>query len=216
MAKEAALRKVCKPFGWEKYQNIDLNRLAAYAIHMLARKSVLVTFENVVVALFIMFPRKFCLPVYEHYPDSSRVNRALLQLRPKYRNWATGSPVRGFKLTSTGIAIAEDTAKALTNPAPLSKEPPRMIKPRTFSPQLEIENRVLNREIFSKYDKNQVDQIDGMEVLELLRAVPHTPPNILRGHLRELENIAKEAHSTTALEFLRFLRHRFSSLFEES
>lgn len=216
MAKEAALRKICKSFGLEKYQNIDLNRLAAYAIQILARNSVLVTFENVVVALFIMFPRKFCLPVYEHYPDSNRVNRALLQLRPKYRNWATGSPVRGFKLTPTGIAIAENTAKALTSSAVLSKAPSRLIKPRTFSPQVEIENRVLNREIFSKYHENRADQIDSMEVLELLRAVPHTPPNILRGHLRELENIAKEAHSITALEFLRFLRHQFSSLFEET
>jgi hypothetical protein len=208
--------EICLPFDSKAYSDLDLNRLAAYAIRFLDQNDILVTFENIVVALFVMFPKKFSLVGYEQYPDSARVIRSLLQLRPKYRNWATGSAPRGFRLTPAGLIAAEETAKILVNPSLARPQVLSSKRPRTFSPEKETERRVLQSSAFQKYNANRLDDIDPMEVLELLRAVPHTPPNVLSRYLRELENISEEAGNAEAVEFLKLLKKRFHTLFSNS
>ena len=98
-----------KPFDERTYEGISLNQLATYTIDLLTKKGFPITFETLTVALFKMFPKKFCLYGFEEYPDAARVNRSLLQLRPKYRNWALGDTKKGYVLTSQGREIAEIT-----------------------------------------------------------------------------------------------------------
>jgi len=206
--KNREVGRICPWFDSKAYENLDLNRLAVYAICLLDRNNLLVTFENIVVALFIMFPKKFGLVGFEQYPDSARVNRALLQLRPKYRNWATGSPSRGFRLTPAGLLIVDETTKLLSARKAGKKEGRTSKRARTLLPSAELEKRILKSSAYVKYSENREEQIDKMEILELLRAVPHAPISVLNNYLRELENVAQEAKRPDVLEFLKFVRRR--------
>jgi hypothetical protein len=211
--KDREIARFCAPFDSKAYENLDLNRLTVYAICLLDRSDLLVTFENIVVALFIMFPKKFGLVGFEQYPDSARVNRALLQLRPKYRNWATGSPSRGYRLTPAGLLIADETAKLLSTRRARKEEARTSKRARTLLPSAELERRILKSSAYAKYSENREEKIDKMEVLELLRAVPHAPLSVLNNYLRELENIAQEAKRPDVLEFLKFVRKRLRDNF---
>lgn len=216
--KSSAIRTIsalCKPFKPDSYDQIDLNRLAVYAIHLLSENALLVTFENIVVSLFLMFPRKFALVGFDQYPDSVRVTRALLQLRPKYRNWASGSPPRGYNLTSAGVMIAEETAGMLVNPTQRHRDRKIKTRPRTFDAAGEVAKTVLGSSAYSKYRESRLEEIDEMEVLELLRTVPHTPPDVLNRYMRQMQSIAQESNNDEAVEFLKFLRKKFRTLFSE-
>jgi hypothetical protein len=69
------------------YSSIDLNRLASFTIHWLKERRIPMTFENIVVASFRMFPVKFALEGYSEYPDAARINRPYSSC---VRNIATG------------------------------------------------------------------------------------------------------------------------------
>ena len=208
--------KICESFDPNQYENIDLNRLAVYTIWYLNENNIAITLENIIVSIFLMFPEKFSLVGYKEYPDSNRVNRTLLQLRPKYRNWATGDVQRGFVLTEGGRIVLEQTKNLLNNPNNQSKkiEPS---KPRTRSLKTEMEN-IINSPIFQKYIQKREDEISKMEVWEFLGAVPHTPPSFLREYMNKLRNEAEDSgHEQKAevINFLRWVQKEFSSVFSE-
>lgn len=208
--------KICTPFDSEQYNNIDLNRLAVYTIWFLNKNNIPITLENIIVSIFLMFPEKFSLVGYKEYPDSNRVNRALLQLRPKYRNWATGDVQRGFVLTDGGRVVLKQTKNLLDNPHNQSKklEPS---KSRTRSLKTEME-KIVNSPIFQKYIQKKEDEISKMEVWEFLGAVPHTPPHFLREYMKKLRNEAEDSgheKKSDIIIFLSWIQKEYSSIFSE-
>src|SRR4051812_31232242 len=86
----------------ESYDSIDLNRLTVFTIAFLRKRNFATSIEHIAVADFRMFPKRFAMIGFPEFPDISRVNRALLQLRPKYRNWATGNARLGWTLMRPG------------------------------------------------------------------------------------------------------------------
>src|SRR3989442_952144 len=112
-----------EPHAEELYADVALAALAAFTILRLGDLHIPNTFENLVVALFKLFPAKFSLVGFKQYPDAACVGRTLLQLGPKYRNWARGSVQKGFVLTDSGNAKALDVAKILSGT--ISAEPHR-------------------------------------------------------------------------------------------
>lgn len=138
----------------------------------------------------------------------------MLQLRPKYRNWATGSPARGFKLTPIGLLIANETAKLLSVQTSTHSEIRTATKPRTLSPIVELEKKIIKSSAYVKYSEGHEDDIDKMEILELLRAVPNAPFDVLTSYLRQLENIAQEANRPDVIDFLKFIHKKLRDAFK--
>lgn len=200
-----------KPFNPESYENMDLNRLTVYGIWFLQEKNIAITFETLVVALFRMFPQKFCLVGFKDYPDAARVNRALLQLRPKYRNWAVGNIQSGFILTETGKTILEQTKRFLRNPRLQTPKKPSVI-PRTRNPQEELQE-VQNSHLYQKYQQGDEEGIDKYAIWELLHAYPYTPKKALNKRIRLLEEIAKE-YKPEILNFFKWIRQKYSHIFK--
>lgn len=208
--------EICKQFNPNQYENIDLNRLATYTIWLLKENNIVITFENIVVALFIMFPEKFSLVGYKEYPDSTRVNRALLQLRPKYRNWATGNVKKGFTLTETGRVIVGQTSQLLNNLQFQSKKPV-LGQSRTRDIASEME-QIINSPVYQKYLSGKEEEISKIEIFEFLRAMPYTPLKVLRAYMKKLLNeVRKSGHpkSDEIIDFLNWIQRRHQSVFAE-
>jgi hypothetical protein len=199
------------PFGSLAYQSFDLNRLVSFTIHWLQEQRIVTTFENIVVAAYRMFPEKFALEGYPEYPDAARANRALLQLGPKYRNWARGSVRKGFVLTASGLIEVDRVKGAL-----LSAKPPEQLKlkQRTAPRTLNLSEELLSIErsaLYAKWSKGALSEGTTLDLLEMLSAYAYTPSRALRDRLAVLENTAKQLGRKDLLEFLESVYKKFSS-----
>ena len=194
----------------QRYSDLDLNRLSVYAIAWLRDASLPCSFENVVVVLFRCFPTRFSLRGYE-LPDSNRVNRALLQLGPKWRNWARGSPRTGYALTPLGEETLREVRARLAVDAP---QLPRKHGPRstaaTWDPASDLaELRATNA--FARFLSKGPTSLNAEDLWDTLKAFPYTPERAIRSRLIVLARSAKDAHDTPAAAFVAALRDLFET-----
>lgn len=205
------------PFAETQYETIDLTGLAAYTLHWLQERHVPTTFENIVVAAFKMFPAKFSLEGFPTFPDAARVGRTLLQLAPKYRNWARGSVQKGFVLTESGLGKVRKVREELSGTAPRTElqVARRGISPRTMDLAKELEP-IESSPLFEAWRGGHMDETKVVELLNMLGAYAYTPPRALRDRVAVLENAAAQVGRDDVVEFLRAARKAFASHFRDS
>ncbi len=199
----------------ELYADIALAGLAAFAIFRLGDLHIPNTFENLVVALFKLFPAKFSLVGFKQYPDAACVGRTLLQLGPKYRNWARGSVQKGFVLTDAGNAKALDVAKILSGVK--AAEPQRAKQPtlpRTMDLSKDIKT-IEESSLFRQWKAGSINRGSSLELFDLLGAYAYTPARVLKGRIKMLETIAAELERPDVLEFLAAVRKEFADQFRD-
>jgi len=201
-------------FPADSYEHLDLTGLAAYAIKRLQDLQIPPSFENLVVALFRLFPTKFSLHGYHKYPDAARIGRTLLQLGPKYRNWARGSVQKGFNLTQSGLLKVEKVAESLVSGQPSVHPGRRQALPRTMDLQKDLKILEESR-LFREWKGGTLSQAQSTEVIDMLGAYAYSPPKALRGRVKLLENSARQVGREDLLDFLQAVRREFPSLFRE-
>lgn len=195
------------PLELYQYESIDLNRLAAYGVWILQGNTLPVTFEYLVVVLFRMFPNKFALVGFPEYPDGARIRRALLQLRPKYRNWAYEDTRRGqkgqFILTETGKKVVEETRELFQKQHPQygKRKTPR---PSTRSVEVEL-NEIERSPLYASYKSGNTTSIESYEIWDFLHAFPYTPAKVVKQYLNHLKERAKQAQRDDLLVFLKWV-----------
>src|SRR6266550_1222574 len=95
-----------------KVQNVQRNsqyslaHLTTYSVHWLTFWEIPTTYENISVLNARLFPSEFALAGFPEFPDTTRTLRTLLQMRPKYRGFATSDPRKGVFLTEKGRDVA--------------------------------------------------------------------------------------------------------------
>lgn len=204
-----------QPYAEDSYGEWDLNRLAAYTIKRLQDEQIPTTFENIVVAAYKMFPRKFSLVGFPDYPDAARVNRALLQLRPKYRNWARGNVRKGFVLTESGISEVNRVEEALSlgsrHPASSMRAVKRRARPRTRDLTEDIE-LVERSGLFTKWRQGQLGSATELEFFDLVGAYAYSPAKAIRQRLETLRNTAIQLNRRDVVGFLDAIDARFEEM----
>ncbi len=204
-------------FAEAQYETVDLTGLAAFTLHWLLERHVPTTFENIVVAAFKLFPAKFSLEGFPNFPDAARVGRTLLQLAPKYRNWARGSVQKGFVLTESGLMKVRKVTEELGG-AKVGKEPQpahRARSPRTMDLERELEP-IQSSPLFEEWRAGRLDGAIAVELLNMLGAYAYTPPRALRDRVAVLENAAAQVGRDEVVEFLRAVRKAFASHFRDA
>jgi hypothetical protein len=198
------------------YSEIALAALAAFVIARLRDLHIPNTFENLVVALYKFFPAKFSLVGFNQYPDAASVGRTLLQLGPKYRNWARGSVQKGFVLTDAGNAKALDVAKTLSG---IQTSEPQRLKPRTSRPRtMDLSKDITAIEessLFQQWKAGAIKRSNSLELFDLLGAYAYTPARVLVGRVKTLETIATELGRQDIQDFLSAIRREFADQFRE-
>ncbi len=207
------LVEICTEFPPETYEKMDNNRLAVYGIRLLEEHGLPITHEALTVSLFLLFPAKFSLVAFPQYPDAERVNRTLLQLGEKYRNWASGNRRIGYTLNETGQVILEQTRQLLENPDKQrgKKRTPRQ---RTRDPDEEIKE-IEASTLYQAYVSSQTEEIDDYAIWELLQAFPYTPKRALRDRIKRLREAAKAGGRDDIGEFLAWARKEYEEVFSE-
>ena len=203
----------------QAYHELDLTGLATFALQHLQDLYIPTTFENIVVALYKLFPNRFSLEGYPEYPDAARVGRTLLQLAPKYRNWARGSVQKGFVLTERGTAKADQVRSALMSEhgAPQGESGPstsRTALPRTMDLAKELAP-IESSELFAKWKAGRIADGTQLDLLNMLGAYGYTPARALKDRVSFLENAASQLDRTDLVDFLKSVRRTFGDHFKD-
>lgn len=207
------MEEICNPFLPSSYEKMDNNRLAVYAIGILEENGVPRTQEALSVALFLMFPEKFSLVGFPQYPDTERVNRTLLQLGQKYRNWATGNKHVGYTLNDAGHHVLDQTQALLRKPelqSPKKKAP----RERTRDPNAEV-REIEQSNLFRAFATKQMDKLNEYDFWELMQAFPYTPKQALKNRFKEMHEAARLAGREDVIELLKWVQAQYAMFFEE-
>lgn len=205
MTKRAADALQAKELVSSDYEAVDLNRLVVWTLGWLRGADLPSTFENITVAAYKMFPTKFALRGYPH-PDANRVNRALLQLGPKYRNWARGSTGTGYALTPLGEEIlAELTSQGLAASAHTSNRARTSTRGYTWDPSRDL-IELRSSSAFARFAANGPGALRVDDVWDSLNAYSYTPREALRKRLAALRRAASDAHDKEVARFTDALR----------
>jgi hypothetical protein len=213
ISKTRQFEELCPRFEENAYSNLDNNRLMAFTISFLTEIGIVTSQENLTAASFLMFPLKFALVGFPEYPDAERVNRSLLQLGPKYRNWATGNKHIGYKLTDKGISVVEEAKRLMKNPEPLTKR--RSTPERTRDPEKEI-REIEESKLFQEFKAgiSPTNELDRFAIWELLRAFPSSPRRTLISRMKQMKESAKLGEREDILDFLKVVEATHKDLFK--
>lgn len=196
------------------YHDIDLNRLALVGIDHLSQMNIPFTFERLAVLLLQLFPKKFSMTEFPICPDLTRVNRALLQLRPKYRNWARGDIKNGFQFTEAGNSELLRTMELLRrNPDVISDSkqkrnalPADNKRDRNLIFMAEIERS----QLFQSYKDKDYQNLSVWDFYDLLHASEETSKDTLNNNIRKLESYAEGLNRKDILQFIVWVKSKFS------
>lgn len=202
-------------FPEKQYKKMDLDRLAIYSMALLSENNIPLYFDYIVIALFKLFPKKFSLVNFEEYPDSDRVEKILLHLKPRDRNWATGNVREGYCLTETGKEIVKQAKDLLRFP---DKQKHQIfvpiIKTRTATPEKEIEDIRLS-ELYKEWKRGDIKKIGEYDIWACLHAVSYAPKALLKRHINNLKQAAEEIKDKKVIEFLQWVENKYKNIFRD-
>jgi hypothetical protein len=203
----------------------SMAHLTAYSVHWLTVWEIPTTYENISVLNARLFPAEFSLTGFSAFPDAMRTNRTLLQMRPKYRGFATSDPRRGVFLTDKGRQGAAKVHEALGPPTFEGKVvavdlvPENRLgskgKERTRNPA-QIISDCKSKLLFHRFKEGRFEETEIVHLLGLVSLYDHTPPSEIRKEVRQLRTDAQASQDAEFLEFLDRVEDRFSQYLNRS
>jgi hypothetical protein len=200
-------------------EHYSLAHLTAYSVYWLDRWGIVPTFENVSVLNARLFPADFAMREWPNFPDAFRTNRTILQMRPKYRGFATSDPRKGVFLTERGRAEAERVARNIGSPTlegkaaapvPVGVDPrrPRPGKERATT-SAEIIETARSKVLFRRFQEDRLADTDVVHLLGLLGLYDHTPPKEVRREFKQLRDAASDLNDSEFVTFLDAVADQF-------
>jgi len=194
-----------KEIDSSSYESIDLDRLVVYAVAKLSDMGLELSLENIIVATFKLFPKKFSLVGYPEFPDATRVEKCLWRCKGKKRGWLGGKTPHGYTLTDRGRMVADHASSLLA--VPLEAKHKAISQTRRKE---SIVAEVSSAPAYQKYIQGEEDKITEAELCYVLQGTLDSLKDTLRGNLDSLKVIADELQRDEVSEFLVFLENRFT------
>ncbi|HEY5176412.1 MAG TPA: hypothetical protein VII95_12695 [Terriglobales bacterium] len=208
------------PFPSEKYEELSLATLTAYSVYWLTQWELSTTLENLAVLNFKLFPTKFAMVGWPEFPDVNRTNRSVLQMRPKYRNFATSITNKGVFLNGRGVDEAQSLIGRLGTPSfcdgsalPVEMPIARVRgsgRPTTVHAE-DLVAKVKRSRLFQAYKGGRWADAEPIDLINFLEVYDHTPSDEKRRRLRSFETAANEMKDAEVSEFLEAVSSTFRS-----
>ena len=193
------------------YETISYDDLVTYVVYLLtAGNGARTTFEYIVAKAFEMFPKRFSLRGYPHWPDSAVVNKSWLRSRTD-KKYIVGSVKDGFRLTQRGLKVArlvED--KLQEEPAKGSRKLESELRTKSGRLLRSIERSPL----FIRFRKTgKLNHVEESDLFDVLLAMPDAAPRRLSSNLEQFRDAASLYENRNIREFLDGLESKFSHKF---
>jgi hypothetical protein len=168
------------------------------------------SFENIIVGAFKLFPDKFSLSGWSEYPDATRMEKCLWRSGKK-RQWIAGKKRLGYLVTERTRAIAKQTKAQLSGPAS-GKHKPLADQRRKTSILREVETA----SAYLKYTNGKGETISEAEFCYLLQGTLDSSKQTLKENLASLKMFAGELEREDVLKFLDWLEQHFNEFLKKS
>lgn len=206
-------QKACRGFS--------LVHLTTYSVYWLRQWDIPTTYENISVLNARLFPFDFSMTGFPELPDGLRTNRSLLQMRPKYRGFATSDPRLGVFLTERGerealrviarIGPPSFQGRSLPTNAIPTVDPRRGNQPERSRNPAQIMREIRTRILFRRFKENRLQDADAVHFLGLVGLYDHSLPSEVRRTFKELRADAAMAKDDEVLEFLELVAQQFAA-----
>lgn len=193
------------------YRRIGYDELVTYAISNIAEGSEEITFERIVAECYQLFPERFALRGYPHWPDSAVVNKSWLRCRTD-KNYIVGSVREGFRLTAQGMDVAQRVKAQLEGRRPMpGRAKPIMTEARTR--QGRLVRSLEGSSIVNRYKTTgTIEHMTDYDFCDVLMCTIETGPQVLRASLRQFQDAARSYGRTDLVQFLEMCEHGFAHL----
>ena len=189
------------------YSKIALTDLLVYSMYYLYKQGGEITSEDIISACFLLFPKRFSLRKYPHWPDSAVVSRRWSDCRNK--GYIVGSTVKGFKLTARGFRFAEKVGKTLDGQGPVVRRVPTEVKTRAGKFVRSIETS----DAFVHYKKNgRNSRISEFEFRSMLLCTMESSSETLKRNLDQFKEYVSIYKRRDLSSFLDSCEDQFSHL----
>ncbi len=204
-------RKDFPTFDPDAYAKLTLTDLALFAIQFLDSQAMDFSAEDVVAACFQMFPKRFSLRTYPHWPDSAMVGRRWGELRVK--RYLSGSAAQGLKLTARGARRAAKVEKTLGRP--IRQRSRERAEPVTRDSRYvkAVESSEAYHHFKRQKSKARINEFDFRSML--LCTMESSPATLARNLEQFRENVKASGRKDLAA-FLEFCEAKFSYLLVEA
>lgn len=191
------------------YSRIALNDLVTYAVYFLSQSRKEMSAEDIVVACFLLFPKRFALRGYPQWPDATVVNKRWIDCRK--RGFISGSTARGFSLTPDGLKVAEKVSLILGGQRPAHRVPTEMrTRAGRFVRELE------KSDAFKSFRQlGQQAEISEFDFRSMLLCTMESSPLTLQRNLEQFRQHAALYERNDLLDLLKYCERRFASILSE-
>lgn len=211
-------------FDPANYSKVLLNDLVVYSVYYLHKQGLETASEDIISACFTLFPRRFSLKKYPHYPDSGIVSRRWGECKRK--GYLRGNAVKGFQITARGIKRAEKVEKLLGKPL----KPVRAAKAGAVESAVPGKEAAVHPEL-KRHAKKYVRSIESSDAYRhfkkglplnefdfrsMLLCTMESPPTTLARNLDQFKEYVNIHARTDLLSFLEFCESKFSPLLGKS
>lgn len=193
-----------RSFDASKYESIDLDRLVMYAVVQLEKLGVELSLENIIVASFKIFPKKFSLVGYPEFPDATRVEKSLWRCKGNQRRWLGGKTPQGYFISDRGRIISVQAEHQLANPGLRKKKAPSKTRRKE-----RILAEVTSSSAYAKHVQGKGDSISEAEFCFLLQGTLDSDRGMLKDNFNSLKRIAEELERKEVSNFLTSIEQRF-------
>ena len=196
--------KSIPPVNYSKYSNVSSReKLVVYTIDYLAINEIPLTFNNICIATFKLFPEKFYFSEeFKEYPHIEMLNRTILHLRPKERNYATGSVGQSYALTKVGEEIAREVKAEIETGSSKPPAPKKVMDEHKKTDTNDL-NKLKKSSIYQTWLNDK--SIDDMEIWAFFDVTPFTRLNEVKARIKSTKTYAKDVGETDAVRFLEDL-----------
>lgn len=197
--------KKIQSLPYEKYAGVSSReKLVVYTIHFLKINNVPLTFNNICIATFKLFPEKFYFSEeFKEFPHIEMLNRTILHLRPVERNYASGSVKTDYELTALGEEIAKQVERDTQQGKPRT-----VTTPKTMDQHKKTSHNDLQRIMTSAIYKTWLESgaLEEMEIWDFYGVTPYTQLDKIKKSIDETRLYAKSNGENKVVEFLDLMK----------
>jgi hypothetical protein len=200
-----------KSIDADAYARISQDACCLLAMSLLEAMNVRLTFENITVACFRLFPSKFSLPNFPKYPDSyavhNSVNLHMQYTKGSERHWVRGNKRQGYTITEQGRKEIEQYLPIIGQKS--TKGESR----RLGEGELRFIQLIKASEAYKKYHSGKRGNITDEDVCFMLRFPVGEDPRIAMQQLVKALTIADKARDQDLESFLHNIEASHKDLF---
>ncbi len=201
-----------KSMPYEKYSNINHDKLLLYCIWKLKSNNFEVLEPDVGILAFKLFPKKFSLVGYTDFPDLVKARNTLWHLYDKSKGWIKGRPRTDFSLTEIGEVIAKKTIESIEKGIVTGSLIVKSKGDLQERKQVKEIKWIKNSDAYKKFIENKKNEINWKNIIDLLKITSDTPISFAESKLKKISIYAEDLNEKVVLEFLEFLKRNFDKI----